>query len=87
MLQDAKQVSAVHLTRVLAGRGRSWLLRRLKTAVSIPAVGHTLASGDPINFFTKGMDLKSRLQGLGEEVSEEVYLDIMLSGLTKAPDF
>ena len=32
------------------------------------------------------MDLKIRLQGLGEEVSKEVYLDIMLSGLMKAPE-
>ena len=46
-----------------------------------------LAGGDPIDFFTKGMNLKIRLQGLGEEVSKEVYLDIMLSGLTKAPEF
>ena len=46
-----------------------------------------LAGGDPIDFFTKGMDLKIRLQGLGEEVSKEVHLDIMLSGLTKAPEF
>ena len=43
-----------------------------------------LAGGDPIHFFTKRMDLKTRLQGLGEEVSNEVYLDIMLSGLTRA---
>ena len=40
-----------------------------------------------MDFFTKGMDLKIRLQGLGEEVSKKVYLDIMLSGLTKAPEF
>ena len=33
------------------------------------------------------MDLKIRLKGLGEEVSKEVYLNIMLSGLTKAPEF
>ena len=46
-----------------------------------------LAGGDPIDLFTKGMDLKISLQGLGEEVSKEVYLDIMLSGLTKAADF
>ena len=45
-----------------------------------------LAGGDLIDFFTKGMDLKIRLQGLGEEVSKEVYLEIMLSGLTKAPE-
>ena len=46
-----------------------------------------LAGGDPIDFFTKGMDLKIRLHGLGEEVSKQVCLDIMLSGLTKASDF
>ena len=46
-----------------------------------------LAGGDPMDFFTKGMDIKIHLQGLGEEVSKEVYLDIMLSGLTKAADF
>ena len=33
------------------------------------------------------MDNKIRVQGLGEEVSKEVYLDIMHSGLTKAPEF
>ena len=33
------------------------------------------------------MDLKIRLQDLGEEVSKEVYPDIILSGLTKAPEF
>ncbi|CAB1110628.1 unnamed protein product [Ectocarpus sp. CCAP 1310/34] len=46
-----------------------------------------LAGGDPIDFFTKGWDLKLRLKVLGEEVSDLVYLDIMLSGLTKAPVF
>ena len=46
-----------------------------------------LAGGDPIDFFTKGMDLKICFQGLGEGVSEEVYLNVMLSGLTKAPQF
>ena len=45
------------------------------------------AGGDPIHSFTKGMDLRIRLQGQGEEISKEVYLDIMLSGLTKAPEF
>ena len=45
-----------------------------------------LAGGDPINFLTKRMDLKIRLQGLGRDVSNEVYLDIMLSGPTKAPE-
>ena len=33
------------------------------------------------------MDLKIRLQGLREEVLKEVYLDIMLSGMAKAPEF
>ena len=33
------------------------------------------------------MALKIRLQGLGEEVSKEVYVDTMLLGLTKAPEF
>ena len=37
-----------------------------------------LAGGDSTYFFPKGMDLKIRLQGLGGEVSKEVYLDIML---------
>ncbi|CAB1107843.1 unnamed protein product [Ectocarpus sp. CCAP 1310/34] len=46
-----------------------------------------LAGGDPIEFFTKGWDLKLRLKVLEEEVSDPVYLDIMLSGLTKAPEF
>ena len=46
-----------------------------------------LAGGDLIDFFTKIMDLKIHLQSLGGEVSERVYLDIMLSGLTKAPEF
>ena len=31
------------------------------------------------------MDLNIRLQGLGEEVSKEIYLDIMLSGLNEGP--
>ncbi|CAB1104785.1 unnamed protein product [Ectocarpus sp. CCAP 1310/34] len=34
-----------------------------------------------------GWDFKLRLKVLGEEVSGPVYLDIMLSGLTKAPEF
>ena len=33
------------------------------------------AGGDPIDFFTKGWDLKLRLVVLGEEVSHEVYQD------------
>ena len=33
------------------------------------------------------MIIKIRLQGLGEEVSKKVYLDIILSGPTKAPEF
>ena len=45
------------------------------------------AGGDPIDFFTKGWDLKLRLEVLGEEVSDEVYQDIMLNGLTAAPEF
>lgn len=46
-----------------------------------------LAGGDPIDFFTKGFDLKGRLKLLGEDVSENVFLDVMLTGLTKAPEF
>eukprot|EP00903_Cladosiphon_okamuranus_P005795 g5742.t1 len=46
-----------------------------------------VAGGDPIDFFTKGWDLKLRLQVLGEEVSDDVYLDVLLTGLTKAPEF
>ena len=45
-----------------------------------------MTGGDPIDFFTKRIDLKIRLQSLGEEVSE-VYPEIMLSGLTKAPEY
>ena len=45
------------------------------------------AGGDPINFFTKGWDVKLRLEVLGEEVSDEIYQDIMLNGLTAAPEF
>ena len=32
------------------------------------------------------MYVKIRLQDLGEEVEKEVYVDIMLSGLTKAQE-
>ena len=46
-----------------------------------------LAGGDPINFFTKGSYHKIRLQGLGKEVSKDVYLDIKLSDPTKAQEF
>ena len=46
-----------------------------------------VASGDPVDFFSKGCELKLRLETLGEKVSDEVYLDIMLSGLTSAPEF
>ena len=46
-----------------------------------------LGGGNPIDFFTKGMDIKKSLHGLAEEVSKEVYPDIMLSGLAKAPEF
>ena len=35
-----------------------------------------LQGGDPIDFFTKGWDLRLRLKGLGEEVSDDVYLEI-----------
>ena len=42
---------------------------------------HT-ASADPIDFCAKGWDLKLRLEVLGEEVSDEVYQDSMLNGLT-----
>ena len=45
------------------------------------------SGGDAIDFFTKGWDLKLRLEVLGEEVSDEVYQDIMLNGLTAAPEF
>ena len=31
--------------------------------------------------------IKLRLEVLGEEVSDEVYQDIMLNGLTAAPEF
>ena len=33
------------------------------------------AGGDPIDFFTKGWDLKLRLVVLEEEVSDEIYQD------------
>ena len=46
-----------------------------------------LTGGDPIDFFTKAYDLKGRLTVLGEDVSDNVFLDIMLTGLTKAPEF
>ena len=45
------------------------------------------AGRDPIDFFTKGWDLKLRLEVLGEEVSDEVYPDITLNGLSAAPEF
>ena len=45
------------------------------------------AGGDPIDFFTREWDFKLRLEVLGEEVSDEVYQDIMLNGLTAAPEF
>ena len=45
------------------------------------------AGGDRIDFFTKGWDLKLRFKVLGEEVFDEVYQDIMLNGLTAAPEF
>ena len=43
-----------------------------------------VAGCDPVDFFSKGCELKLRLETLGEKVSDEVYLDIMLSGLTCA---
>ena len=46
-----------------------------------------VAGGDPVDFFSKGCEVKLRLETLGEKVSDEVYLDIMLSGLTSAPEF
>ena len=45
------------------------------------------AGGDLIDFFTKGWDLKLRFEVLGEEVFDEVHRDIMLNGLTAAPEF
>ena len=45
------------------------------------------AGGDPIDIFTKGWDLKLRLEVQGAEVSDEVYQDIMLNGLTAAHEF
>ena len=47
---------------------------------------HT-AGGDPIDYFTKVWDLKLRLEVMGEDVSDEVYQDIMLNGVTAAPEF
>eukprot|EP00903_Cladosiphon_okamuranus_P019283 g17724.t1 len=46
-----------------------------------------VAGGDPIDFFSKACELKLRLATLGEPVSDNVYLDITLSGLTSAPEF
>eukprot|EP00903_Cladosiphon_okamuranus_P015299 g14134.t1 len=46
-----------------------------------------VAGGDPIDFFSKACELKLRLATLGETVSDDVYLDITLSGLTSAPEF
>ena len=46
-----------------------------------------VAGGDPIDFFSKACELKLRLKTLGETVSDDVYLDIALSGLTSAPEF
>ena len=46
-----------------------------------------VAGGDPVDFFSKRCKLKLRLETLGEKVSDEVYLDIILSGLTSAPKF
>ena len=44
------------------------------------------AGGDPIDFFTKGWNLNLRREVLREEVSDEVYQDIMRIGLTAAPE-
>ena len=46
-----------------------------------------VAGDDPIDFFSKACELKLRLATLGETVSDDVYLDITLSGLTSAPEF
>ena len=46
-----------------------------------------VAGGDLVDFFSKRCELKLGLETLGEKVSDEVYLDIMLSGLTSAPEF
>ena len=46
-----------------------------------------VGGGDPVDFVSKGCELKLRLETLGEKVSDEVYLDIMLSGLRSAPEF
>ena len=43
-----------------------------------------VAGGDPVDFFSKGCELKLRLETLGEKVSDEFNLDVMLSGLTSA---
>ena len=45
------------------------------------------AGEDPIDLFTKGWDLMLRLVVLGEQVSDEICQDIMLNGLTEAPEF
>ena len=44
-----------------------------------------VAGGDPVDFFSKGCEVKLRLETLGKKVSDDVYLNIMLSGLTSAP--
>ena len=49
------------------------------------AITH-VAVGDPVDFLSKGCELKLLLETLGEKVSDGVYLDIMLSGLTSAPE-
>ncbi|CAB1113015.1 unnamed protein product [Ectocarpus sp. CCAP 1310/34] len=46
-----------------------------------------VAGGDPIDFFSKACELRLRLETLGETVSDDVYLDITLSGLTSVPEF
>ena len=44
------------------------------------------ADGDPVDVFTNRLDLKLRFEVLGEEVSNEVYQDIMVNALTAAPE-
>ena len=45
-----------------------------------------VAVGAPVDFFSKGCELKLLLETLEEKVPDGVYLDIMLSGLTSAPE-
>ena len=43
------------------------------------------AGGDPVDFFFKVCELKLRPETLGEKISDEKYLDIILPGVTCAP--